>query len=214
MPAGTCILIYRDATANYWRWTGRIQRREKLSDVPLILWSLKKECEGGGAEMCNYTYLIKYYDLCGRPAEASREEGQKTVFEMQRGRRAARRWDERRKDVEDERMRFFFFLAFTHAGCKHSLALSKGELGTIEGLSFSQVCRLWTMSISLYLFFSYSTRHISSKNECLWLFIDSVGRPDLCSQWADILRGSEGGKIVSHSRKNSATPGRNVPERF
>lgn len=33
--------------------------------------------------MCNYTYLIKYYDLCGRRAEASREEGQKTVFEMQ-----------------------------------------------------------------------------------------------------------------------------------
>lgn len=32
--------------------------------------------------MCNYTYLIKYYDLCGRRAEASREEGQKTVFEM------------------------------------------------------------------------------------------------------------------------------------
>lgn len=33
--------------------------------------------------MCNYTYLEKYYHLCGRRAEASREEGQKTVFEMQ-----------------------------------------------------------------------------------------------------------------------------------
>lgn len=96
--------------------------KRKKSDAPLILWH-------GGAEVCNYTYLIKYYDLCGRRAEASREEGQKTVFEMQRGRRAARRRDERGGGVEADHngIRGEFGEGFSHAGCTHTLSAPLSE---------------------------------------------------------------------------------------
>lgn len=61
----------------------REKEREKRGDVSLMSWGVEGWRGVWAAEMCNYTYLEKYYHLCGRRAEASREEGQKTVFEMQ-----------------------------------------------------------------------------------------------------------------------------------
>lgn len=176
-------LFFPSTSFGFFAWRGRVlsfiavltaargrerkrKRGGRKSDVPFDFVGDEKGM--GGAEMCNYTYLIKYYDLCGRQAEASREEGQKTVFEMQG---AAEQHDAEMSEGAADQNGIHFFFAFTpmQDALTLPLVLSHKELGTELGYRNAPIRSNVESGIDFQL------QILISKKVCL-IFLGSTGQ--------------------------------------